>query len=133
VPRLLQPALLLCLLWGCRDGDSEVEKAGGKRRDSDLSAADLYRDYAALRGGEVLEAYAAGVTVSGTVAQVLELGEEGLQIWLAADGGSVALGFADSGAVARSKGVRPGTVLRARCQVGGKPQEVLFLKSCVLF
>lgn len=130
VPRAL--ALLLPLLVAaCRCGG----KADDERRRgvaTHVSAADLYRDYSKLRGIELLEAYAGGVVVTGTVSQATELGEEGLQIWLALDRGAVALAFSDLGADARRKGIRPGAPLRARCQVGGKPQDTLFLTACVL-
>lgn len=122
---------LLVAAGACRGGSGDEDKKG-RGAATELTAADLYRDYSRLRGTDVLETYAAGVVVTGTVSQATELGEEGLQIWLAVDRGGVALVFADLGAEARQKGMRPGVQLRARCQVGGKPQEVLFLTACAL-
>ena len=119
------------LLVACRGGDDDDGKKG-RAAPAELTAADLYRDYSALRGTAVLETYAGGVVVTGTISRVVELGDEGLQIWLAVDRGAVALAFADQGAEARQKGLRSGAALRARCQVGGKPEEVLFLTACVL-
>jgi hypothetical protein len=123
VPRAL--ALLLPLLVAaCRcggKGDHESRRGVATH----VSAADLYRDYSKLRGIELLEAYAGGVVVTGTVSQATELGEEGLQIWLALD-------RSDLGTEARRKGIRPGAPLRARCQVGGKPEDTLFLTACSL-
>jgi len=128
--RALVPPLLLVAVAACGsggDGKGKASRSGGE-----LTAAELYRDYSKLRGTELLETYAGGVVVNGTVAQATELGEEGLQVWLAVDRGGVALAFTDLGDEARRKGMRPGVQLRARCQVGGKPQEVLFLTACVL-
>lgn len=130
IPR--RGALALLVLLAC--GGEEGGRGGkaGKPVATDVSAADLYRDYSALRGAELLEAYQRGVTVTGTVSRAVELGEEGLQLWLAVERGAVALAFADLGVAARQKGVRAGTLVRARCQVGGKPQETLFLSACAL-
>lgn len=131
VPRSHPLLLALLLAAACRGGgDDEAKRRRGVA--TQVTAADLYRDYSKLRGVDVLETYAGGVVVTGTVSQATELGEEGLQIWLAVDRGGVALAFADLGAGARQKGMRPGASLRARCQVGGKPQETLFLTACVL-
>jgi hypothetical protein len=130
LPRAL--ALLVLLPSAC-GGGAERDKPVRRSANTQVSASDLYSEYSKLRGVELLEAYAGGVLVTGTVARATELGEEGLQIDLAIARGAVALAFADLGAEARHKGMRPGASLRARCQVGGKPQEVLFLKSCVLF
>lgn len=136
VPRPLALVLLalvsLPLLAACRCGGSGEDGKAGRGVPSEQTAADLYRDYSKLRGADVLETYAGGVVVTGTVAQATELGEDGLQIWLAVDRGGVALAFTDLGVIARRKGMRPGVPLRARCLVGGKPQEVLFLTACVL-
>ena len=128
--RALVLPLLLAAAAGCRGGGDDGGTSGRSR--SELTAAELYRDYSGLRGTELLETYAGGVLVTGTVAQATELGEEGLEIWLAVDRGGVALAFTDLGAEARRKGLRPGVQLRVSCQVGGKPQEVLFLTACVL-
>jgi hypothetical protein len=114
----------------CRGGGDDDE--GGPGVATQVSAADLYRDYSKLRGVDLLEAYAGGVEVTGTVSQATELGEEGLQISLSVARGAVVLAFADLGAEARQKGVRPGAALRARCQVAGKPQDTLFLTACTL-
>ena len=127
-------ALLLALVLAaaaCRGGgDDEAKRRRGVA--THVTAADLYRDYSKLRGVDLLEAYAGGVEVTGTVAQATELGEEGLQISLSVDRGAVVLAFADLGAEARQKGIGPGASLRARCQVAGKPQDTLFLTGCTL-
>ncbi len=128
--RALVLPLILVAVAAC--GSRGDDKGKARRGGSELTAAELYRDYSKLRGTELLETYAGGVVVTGTVAQATELGEEGLQVWLAVDRGGVALAFTDLGAEARRKGMRPGVQLRAGCQVGGKPQEVLFLTACVL-
>jgi len=123
---------LIALLVSCRGGGDDDSDKKDRSVPAELTAADLYRDYSKLRGTAVLETYAGGVVVTGTVSKVVELGEEGLQIWLAVDQGAVALSFADLGAEVRQKGVKAGATLRARCQVGGKPEEVLFLTACTL-
>ncbi len=123
---------LLLFLAACRGGDGDQKGKGARGVATEVSAGDLYRDYSSLRGADLLETYAGGVVVTGTVAQATELGEEGLQIWLAVDRGRIALAFADLGAAARQKGIAPGAALRARCQVGGKPQDTLFLTGCTL-
>ena len=123
--------LLAAAAVGCRGGGGDEDKAG-RGAATELTAADLYRDYSKLRGTDLLETYAGGVVVTGTVSQATELGDEGLQIRLAVDRGGVALSFVDLVVEARQKGLRPGVQLRARCQIGGKPQEVLFLTACVL-
>jgi hypothetical protein len=123
---------LVALLAACRGGGDDGD---GKRRRgvaTEVTAAELYRDYAALRGTDVLDAYAGGVVVTGTVAEVVELGDEGLEVRFAVDRGALALAFIDLGAEARRLGIRRGVQLRARCQVGGKPQDTLFLTACVL-
>ncbi|HEU5058530.1 MAG TPA: hypothetical protein VFU21_18485 [Kofleriaceae bacterium] len=125
---LLFPLVVAACCRGGGGGDDE----GGRGVATRVSASDLYRDYSKLRGVELLEAYAGGVEVTGTVSQAIELGEEGLQISLSVARGGVVLAFADLGAAARQKGVRPGVELRARCQVGGKPQDTLFLTACTL-
>jgi hypothetical protein len=127
-PRALVVAALLVACHGGDDDDGKQER----KAPAELTAAELYRDYSALRSTAVLETYAGGVVVTGTVAKVEELGDEGLQVWLAVDRGAVALAFADLGAELRQKNLRPGAALRARCQVGGKPEEVLFLTACSL-
>jgi len=128
---LMRLLAVLALLVACHGGDDD----GGKKQrgtPAELTAADLYRDYSALRSTAVLETYAGGVVVTGTISKVVELGDEGLQIWLAVDRGAIAMAFADLGAEARQKGLRAGGTLRARCQIGGKPEEVLFLTACTL-
>jgi hypothetical protein len=132
---LLRAALLviaLASLDACRCGGGDDKDQKGRGVATEQTAVDLYRDYSKLRGTDVLDTYAGGVVVTGAVSQVVELGEEGVQIWLTVDRGAVALAFADLGAEVRRKGVRAGTELRARCQIGGKPDEVLFLTGCVL-
>jgi hypothetical protein len=122
---------VLALLVACHGGgDDDGKKQRGVP--AELTAADLYRDYSALRSTAVLETYSGGVVVTGTIAKVVELGDEGLQIWLAVDRGAIAMAFADLGAEARQKGLRAGGTLRARCQIGGKPEDVLFLTACSL-
>jgi hypothetical protein len=123
---------VIALLVACHGGGDSADGKKDRGPPSELTAADLYRDYSALRGTAVLDTYAAGVVVTGTIAKVEELGDEGLQIWLAVDRGAVALAFADLGAEVRQKTLRAGAALRARCQVGGKPEEVLYLTACTL-
>lgn len=123
---------LALLLGACRGGDGDSKGKAGRGVATEVTASDLYRDYSKLRGTDLLDTYAGGVVVTGTVAQATELGDEGLQVWLTVDRGGIALAFGDLGAAAREKGIRPGAPLRARCQVGGKPAEVLFLTGCVL-
>ncbi len=128
----LRALALPLLVAACGGGGGDRDKPVRRSPDTQVTASDLYSEYSQLRGVELLEAYASGVLVAGTVSQATELGEEGLQIWLSVDRGGVALAFADLGAEARQKGMRPGASLLARCQVGGKPQETLFLTACVL-
>lgn len=123
---------LIALVAACRGGGDDDSRDKQRAAPAEQTAADLYRDYSKLRGTAVLDTYAGGVVVTGTVSKVEELGEEGLQIWLAVDRGAVALAFADLGAEVRQKGLRAGAELRARCQIGGKPEEILFLTACVL-
>ena len=124
--------VLLLLVAACGNGGGDRDKPVRRSPNTQVTASDLYSEYAQLRGVDLLEAYAGGVLVTGTVSQATELGEEGLQIWLSVDRGGIALAFADLGATARQKGMRPGVSLRARCQVGGKPQDTLFLTACAL-
>lgn len=128
-PRILAGVLLLL---ACRGDGGKGDKPARRSADTQVAAAELYQEYSGLRGIDLLEAYAGGVLVTGTVSQATELGEEGLQVWLSVDRGGVALAFADLGAAARQRGVRPGVELRARCQVGGKPEDTLFLTACTL-
>jgi hypothetical protein len=128
----LRALVMALLLAACRGGDGDSKGKAGRGVATEVTASDLYRDYSKLRGTDLLDTYAGGVVVTGTVAQATELGEEGLQIWLTVDRGGIALAFADLGVAARQKGMRPGAALSARCQVGGKPAEVLFLTGCVL-
>ena len=123
---------LVLLLAACRGGGADDKGKAKRGPAGELTAAELHREYSKLRGTDLLETYAGGVVVTGTVSQVIELGEEGLQIALAVDRGGVTLAFADLGIAARNKGLRPGVELRARCQIGGKPEDVLFLTACVL-
>ncbi len=123
---------VVALLVACRGGGDDDEAKKDHGVPAELTATDLYRDYSKLRGTAVLETYAGGVVVTGTVSKAIEQGDEGLQIWLAVDRGAVALAFADLGAEARQKGLKAGGTLRARCQVGGKPEEVLYLTACTL-
>lgn len=129
-PRALP--LLVLLLAACGGSGGDRDKPVRRSPNTQVSASDLYSEYSKLRGVDLLEAYAGGVLVTGTVAQATELGEEGLQIQLAIERGAVALAFADLGVEARQKRIGPGAPLRARCQVGGKPQETLFLTGCTL-
>lgn len=123
---------LALLLAACRGGDGDRKGKAGRGIATEVTASDLYRDYSELRGTDLLDTYAGGVVVTGTVAQATDLGDEGLQVWLTVDRGGIALAFADLGAAAREKGIRPGAPLRARCQVGGKPLDTLFLTDCAL-
>jgi hypothetical protein len=132
MPTLRALALALALLAACRGGGDSSKGKATRAATTEIGATDLYREYSALRGSDLLETYSGGVLVTGTISQAVELGEEGLQIWLAVDKGGVALAFTDLGTAARQKGMRPGAELHARCQIGGKPQEVLFLSGCVL-
>jgi hypothetical protein len=132
MPTLRALALAALLAAACRGGDGDPKGKAGRGVATEVTASDLYRDYSKLRGTDLLDTYAGGVVVTGTVAQATELDEEGLQIWLTVDRGGIALAFADLGAAAREKGIRPGAPLRARCQVAGKPQDTLFLTACTL-
>lgn len=132
MPRALAVTTLLAALVACRGGGDDDDGKRRRRVATDVTAAELYRDYSGLHGAEVLDAYAGGVVVSGAVAEAVELGDEGLEVRFAVDRGAVALAFIDLGVEARRKGIRRGVQLRARCQVSGKPQDTLFLTACVL-
>lgn len=135
---LFAAVLVAAALGGgsCGKGD---EKAGGKKEPAALPVVEapaLYRDYGAMKGAARLEKYGRGVVVSGAVTRRINLGEaEGVQLWLAVEGAEpahIAARFQDNGSAVMKKKVKPGEIVALRCQIGGKPAEVLFLADCVL-
>jgi hypothetical protein len=132
--RALAAVAALALAAGC---GREKAKQGEEERPAgvpDIGAADFYRDYSSLKGAARFKKYSGGVRVSGTVKEVVDLGrDEGLQLWLAAPApGSIAVKFQDRGAAATKQKIQPGQPVALLCQMGGKPDAVLFLVDCIL-
>ncbi len=125
----------LLLLIACKEPEEGAGGPGSPRgKPVQLDAETLYADYGKLEGSDILSRYAGGVTVTGSIAGVVELGEtDGLQMSMAVKGEPlVYLRFADGGERARQRQPKPGSLLTVRCAVGGKPQDVLFLIDCVV-
>ena len=99
-----------------------------------MTASQLYQTYAHLEGADRLSKFGGGLVVTGVVHQALDLGHsEGLQLQLAVEGaGHVALTFEDDGDEARKRRLAAGDKLAARCELGGKPDDTLYLVNCVL-
>ncbi len=128
-------ALALALGAGCgvesgKKG-TEGDRAGGVPA---VGAAEFYRDYSTLKGAERFKKYSGGVRVSGTVKQTVDLGaEEGTQLMLVVGGpGHIAAKFRDGGAAVTKLKIQPGEPVTLLCQIGGKPDAILFLADCVL-
>jgi hypothetical protein len=129
-------AALLAALGACGKGGDKADDRKEPPGLPKLEAAALYRDYGSMKGAARLEKFGRGVVVSGAVTKRINLGEaEGVQLRLAVDApdpAHVAARFQDNGAAVVKKKIRPGEIVSLRCQIGGKPAEVLFLADCVL-
>jgi hypothetical protein len=127
-------AAVLAATSGCGKRSETQGGEGAAKAAPQVGAAEFYGTYSTLKGAELLEKYSAGVVVSGTVDRTLNLGgDEGFQLWLAVGGpGHIAVKFQDGGKAARQKKVKQGDPIAVRCQIGGKPEEVLYLVDCAL-
>jgi predicted small lipoprotein YifL len=107
--------------------------AAEKKEARKLTAPEFFAHYSSLSGMEVLDAYADGVVVSGTVLRTITEMDESLAVWLdAGDGKWVSLTFVDKGAAAKAKGVKEGDTLEAKCTVGGMDVKYIMNIDCEL-
>jgi hypothetical protein len=128
-------AIALVLAAGCgKDKDKAGEGGGGAATPSgplEMTAAELWTDYNRLEGVALLNKYRGGVTVTGTVKTVGDMGGEALTVWIDVDGSKwITLDFVDKGAAMRAKGVKAGDTVTATCKVGGATDNYMMLLDC---
>lgn len=112
---------------------AEAKTAPAPKGPPELTAPDFFKDYNSLKGMEVMDKYGDGVVVSGTVKRTIEEMDGSLKVWLdAGDPNWVSLGFKDNGAAAKSKGVKAGDQVKAKCQVGGAMGKQIMNIDCEL-
>lgn len=130
--RALVLLALLAAACGKEAGDPGETKAPGDL--PRLTAPEFYSDYSTLSGAELFSKYKDGVIVKGQVKKQVNLGkDEGWQLQLTASGpGHIAARFQDGGTTLRQRKLKVGDEVTIRCQIRGKPEEILFLASCVV-
>lgn len=98
-----------------------------------MTAQQLFEDFTKLSGADALNAYRDGVIVSGTVLRTGEEGDGSTFVHLDAGNGKwVLLAFADKGAAAKSKGLKKGDAVTAKCGVGGSDGMQVMNTDCEL-
>lgn len=92
----------------------------------------------AIEGGgaqrRLLNKYASGVILTGSVKDVIEEEDKSLHVWLGAAGGKwIALSFADKGATAKTKTLKAGSAVKASCaKVLGSADRYIMVGDCAL-
>jgi putative nucleic acid binding protein len=142
---------LALALGGCKKKDEKKADQGGKPTEAGkggdkggetpaagplmMTAADLWKDYTSRQGADLMDHYKNGVTVSGTIKQVMDATEMGgtFDVWLDVDGTNwISLGFKDQGAAAKAKAPKQGDSLTAMCNIGGMSDKYIMAIDCDL-
>ena len=86
--RIAQAGAALLIAGGCKGADERVApRRAAVPPSTELTADAFYADFASLSGPELLTRYGEGVLVTGSIAEVVDLGEpEGLEVALAVEG-----------------------------------------------
>jgi hypothetical protein len=148
--RLVSIALIatLSLTTACKKDDKKPEEGGPAAKTEEkteekkaapagpkeMTAEAFVTDFLGEKDGmALLDRYRDGIVVTGNVKQTIEEMDGSLAVWL--DAGNpkyVSLGFKDQGAAAKSKGLKQGDAVKARCQVGGGMDNYVMVTDCEL-
>jgi hypothetical protein len=146
--RLVSIALIttLSITAACKKDDKKPEegapaakteekaKQAAPAGPKEMTAEAFVTDFLGEKDGmALLDRYRDGIVVTGNVKQTIEEMDGSLAVWL--DAGNpkyVSLGFKDQGAAAKSKGLKQGDPVKARCQVGGGMDNYVMVTDCEL-